>query len=74
MHSLLKMDVANDYSKVNTDAYPTDIHKWLTLMNKYKPLKLDTHVIPAQRTAFVSGGQGGKKKGKWSKKYLKEAK
>jgi hypothetical protein len=43
-------------------------------MNKYKPLKLDTHVIPAQRTAFVSGGQGGKKKGKWSKKYLKEAK
>jgi hypothetical protein len=40
MHSQLKKDVANDYSKGNTDPYPTDIHKALTLMNKYKPLKL----------------------------------
>jgi hypothetical protein len=42
-------------------------------MNEYKPLKLDTQVIPAQRTAFVTGGQGDKKKGKGSKNYLKEA-
>jgi hypothetical protein len=42
-------------------------------MNEYKPLKLDTQVVPAQETAFVTGGQGGKKKGKESKKYLKEA-
>jgi hypothetical protein len=42
-------------------------------MNEYKPLKLDTQVVPAQGTAFVTGGQGGKKKGKGSKKYLKEA-
>jgi hypothetical protein len=27
MHSQLKKDVANDYSKGNTDAYPNDIHK-----------------------------------------------
>ncbi len=33
MHSQLKKDVANDYSKENTDAYPNDIHKALTLMN-----------------------------------------
>ena len=60
IHSQLKKDVANNYSKGNTDAYPTDIHKVLTLMNKYKPLKLDTQVIPAQGTAFVTGGQGGR--------------
>ncbi len=41
MHSQLTEDVANDYSKGNTDAYPKDIHKALTLMNKYKLLKLD---------------------------------
>jgi hypothetical protein len=38
MHSQLKKDVANDYSKGNTNVYPTDIYKVLTLMNKYKPL------------------------------------
>jgi hypothetical protein len=27
---------------------PNDIHKALTLMNEYKPLKLDTPVISAQ--------------------------
>jgi hypothetical protein len=59
MHSQLKKDVANDYSKGNMNAYPKDIHKVLTLMNKYKPLKLDAQVIPAQGTAFVTGGQGG---------------
>jgi hypothetical protein len=42
-------------------------------MNGYKSLKLETQVIPAQGTAFVTGGQGGKKKGRGSKKYLKEA-
>jgi hypothetical protein len=72
MHSQLKKDVANVYSKGNTNAYPTDINKALTLMNKYKPLKLDTQVVPAQG-AFVTGDQGGKKKGKGSKKYLKDA-
>jgi hypothetical protein len=46
MHSQLKKDVVNDYSKGNTDAYPNDIHKALTLMNKYKPLKLDTQAVP----------------------------
>jgi hypothetical protein len=45
MHRQLKKDVANNYSKGNTDTFPTDIHKALTLMNKYKPLKLDTQVI-----------------------------
>jgi hypothetical protein len=33
MHSWLKKNVANNYSKGNTDAYPSDIHKALTLMN-----------------------------------------
>ncbi len=33
MHSHLKKDIANDYSKGKTKAYPTDIHKALTLMN-----------------------------------------
>jgi hypothetical protein len=42
-------------------------------MNKYKPLKLYTQVVPAQGTAFVTGGQGGKKKGKGSRNYLKDA-
>ena len=69
MHSQLQKDVANDYSKGNTDAYPNDIHKALTLMNEYKPLKLETPAVPAQGTAFVTKDQGGKKKGKT--KYLK---
>jgi hypothetical protein len=68
MHSQLKKDIVNDYSKGNTDAYPKDIHKALTLMNEYKPLKLDAQVIPAQGTAFVTGGQGGK--GRKGAKYL----
>ncbi len=72
MHSQLKKDVANDYPKENTDAYPTDIHKALTLMNKNKPLKLDTPAVLAQGTAFVTKGQGGKKKGKGKTTYLKD--
>jgi hypothetical protein len=71
MHSLLKKDVANNYSKGNTDAYPKDIHKVLTLMNEYKLLKLDAQVVPAQGTAFVTGGQGGK--GRKGAKYLQDA-
>ena len=31
LHSQLKKDVANDYSKGNIEAYPSDIHKALTL-------------------------------------------
>jgi hypothetical protein len=71
MHSQLKENVANNYSKGRTDAYPKDIHKALTLMNKYKLLKLDAQVVPAQGTAFVTGGQGGK--GRKGAKYLQDA-
>ncbi len=39
LHSQLVKDVANDYSKGNMEVYPSDIHKALTLMNEYKPLK-----------------------------------
>jgi hypothetical protein len=53
MHSQLKKDVANDYSKGNPEAYPANIHKALALMNEYKPLNLDAIVVPAQGTAFV---------------------
>ena len=68
MHCQLKKDVVNDYSKGNSDAYPNDIHKALTLMNEYKPLKLDIPVVPAQGTAFVTNSQGEKKKGKGKSK------
>ncbi len=71
MHSQLKKEVANNYSKGNMDAYPKDIHKALTLMNKYKVLKLDAQVVPAQGTAFVTGGQEGK--GRKGAKYLQDA-
>jgi hypothetical protein len=77
LHSQLKKDVATDYSKGNTDAYPTNIHNDLTLMNEYKPLKLDAPTIPAQGTAFVTGAKGNKKKGSTkaavSGEYLKSA-
>jgi hypothetical protein len=63
MHIQLKKDVANDYSKVNTNVYLTDIHKALTLMNEYKPLKLDAPTIPVQGTAFITGTKDNKKKG-----------
>ena len=59
----MKKNGANNYSKGTTDAHPTDIHKALTLMNEYKPLKMDTPTIPAQGTAFVTGAKGNKKKG-----------
>jgi hypothetical protein len=63
INTQLKKDVANDYSKGNTDKYPNDIHKALTLVNEYKPFKLDTPTIPGQGTAFVTGTKGNKKKG-----------
>jgi hypothetical protein len=63
MHTQLKKAVVNDYSKGNANAYPTNIHKALTLMNEYKPLNLDAPTIPAQGTAFVTGTKGDKKKG-----------
>ena len=47
MHTQLKKDVPNNYSKGNQDAYPSDNHKVLTLMNEYKPLKLDNPVTLA---------------------------
>jgi hypothetical protein len=64
MHSQLQKDVANDYFKGNTDAYPKDIHKALTLMNEYKPLKLDTPAVPAQGTAFVTKIRVARRKAK----------
>lgn len=61
MHNQLKKEVANDYSKGNIHAYPSDIHKALTLMNEYKPLKLETAVVPSQGTAFVTDSSKSKK-------------
>ncbi len=55
--------MANDCSKGNIDAYPTDIHKALTLMNEHKPLKLDVPAVTAQGTAFATKGKQGQKKG-----------
>jgi hypothetical protein len=67
LHSQLKKDVANDYSKGNMDAYPTGIHKALTQMNEYKPLKIDVSSVPAQGTAFATKAKDAKKKAgdKW---------
>ena len=60
LHSQLKKDISNDYSKGNTEAYPSNIHKALTLMNKYKPLQLYAPAAAAQGTVFVTrGGNGG---------------
>jgi hypothetical protein len=78
LHSQLKEDVANDYSKgnIDIDTYPTDVHKALTQMKEYKPLKLDTPTIPAQGIAFVTGANGNKKKGSTKAatgEYLKSA-
>jgi hypothetical protein len=53
LHSQLKNVVAKDYSKGNFEAFPSNIHKNLTLMNdEYKTLKLDVAPTPAQGTAF----------------------
>jgi hypothetical protein len=71
MQSQLKKDVANDYPKGNPETYPADIHKALTLINEYKPLKLDAVAVPAQGTAFVTKSYGKGKKGA-SKKYYND--
>ena len=74
MHSQLKKNVANDYSKGNQNAYPTDIHKALTLMNEYKPLKLDSPApVAAQGTAFATKGSQRRSKKGSSKKYYSDA-
>jgi hypothetical protein len=76
LHSQLKKDAAKDFSKGDTDAYPTNIHTAMTLMNEYKPLKTDTPTIPAQGTEFVTGAKGNKKKGSTKAatgEYLKSA-
>ena len=68
LHRQLKKNIANNYSKGNTDAYPSDIHKALTLTTEYQPLKLDAPVITSQGTAFVTSGRG--RNGKVAKKYI----
>ncbi len=60
LHSQLKKNVAINYSKGNIEVYPSDIHKALTLMNEYKPLKLDVTPVPAQGTAFATTSHKGK--------------
>ncbi len=61
-HSQLKKDVANVYSKENMEVYPSDIHKALSFMNEYKPLKLDVTPVPVQGTAFATTSCKGKGK------------
>jgi hypothetical protein len=68
LHSQLKKDIANNYSKGNTKAYPNDIHKALTLMNEYQPLKVEAPAVASQGTAFATSGKSGK--GKDTNKFL----
>ncbi len=73
LHSQLKKDVDNNNSKGNMEVYPSDIHKalTLTLMNEYKPLKLDVAPMPTQGTAFVTTSHKGKgKKASGRTKYV----
>jgi hypothetical protein len=67
----MKKDVANNYLKGNMEAYPSDIHMALTLMNEYKPLKLDVAPMPTQGTAFATTSHKGKgKKASCGIKYI----
>ncbi len=71
LHSQPKKNVVNDYSKGNMEAYPSDIHKALTLMNEYKTVKLDVAPVPAQGTAFATTSCKGKgKKASGGTKYI----
>ncbi len=71
LHSQRKKDVANNYLKGNMEAYPSDIHKALTLMNEYKPLILDVTPVPTQGTAFATTSCKGKgKKASSRTKYI----
>jgi hypothetical protein len=54
LHSQMNKDVANNYLKGNMEAYPSDIHKALTLMNEYKQMKLDVSPVPIQGTPFAT--------------------
>jgi hypothetical protein len=54
--------MANDYSKGNMEAYSSDTHKALTLMNECKPLKLDVAPVPTQGMAFATTSHKGKGK------------
>jgi hypothetical protein len=71
LHSQLKKDMANNYTKGNMEVYPSDIHKALTLMNEYKPLKLDVAPVPTQGTAFATTSCKGRgKKASGGNKYI----
>jgi hypothetical protein len=71
LHSQLKKGVANNYSKGIMEAYPSDIHKALTLMNEYKPLKLDVAPMPTQCMVFATTSCKGKgKKASSRTKYI----
>jgi hypothetical protein len=71
LHSQLKKDVANNYLKGNMEAYHSNIHKVLTLMNEYNQLKLDVAPLPTQGTAFATTSCKGKgKKASGRTKYI----
>jgi hypothetical protein len=73
-HSQLKKDAANDYLKRNMEAYPSDIHKGQTLMNEYKPLKLDVAPVPTQGTDFAATSHKGKgKKASGRTNYIRDS-
>ena len=56
------------------EASSYDIHKALTLMNEYKPLKLDVAPVPAQGTAFATTSCKGKeKKASGGTKYISDS-
>jgi hypothetical protein len=74
LHSQLKKDVANNYLKGNMGVYPSDIHKALTVINEYKPLKLDVAPVPTQGTAFATTSCKGKgKKASSRTKYISKS-
>jgi hypothetical protein len=53
------------------EVHPSDIHKALTLMNKYKPMKLDAAPVPIQGMAFATTSCKGKgKKASGGTKYI----
>ncbi len=53
------------------EAYPSDIHKALTLKNEYKPLKIDVAPVHTQGTAFAATSCKGKgKKASGRTKYI----
>ncbi len=71
LQSQLKKNVANDYLKGNMEANPCDIYEALTLMNEYKPLKLNVAPVPTQVTAFATTRcKGNGKKASSRTKYI----